>query len=73
MTYKKANPRSEIHEPIQVIGVSGQSVIIGKPEAKASVFQDPVFLLAARRQAHEKAVKVIMEHRKELLRTYNAF
>ncbi|NVE90736.1 hypothetical protein [Vreelandella titanicae] len=73
MTNKKANPRNEIHEPIRVIGVTGQSVIIGKPEAKASVSQDPVFLLAARRQAHEKAVKVIMGHRKELLRTYNAF
>lgn len=35
--------------------------------------QDPVVLLAERRQAHDKAVKVIMGHRKQLLRIYHAF
>lgn len=55
-------------EPLRVKNVSGQAVIIGKPESKKkAISADPAVLLEARRSAHEKAVEAVMANRKQLL------
>ena len=60
-------------EPLCVIGVSGQRVILGKPDLNLSMYSDPRVMLAARRKAHKKAVETVMAHRDQLLRSHYFF